>query len=89
MTERDEVRYPFGCHEPGEPGSRQDIALRDPPLLDHAKGLALHGDCAPSHGLPPGFVFLTDINHAGVAMSVDVSQPLHFWDVAGVWLRRY
>jgi len=89
MTERNEVRHPFCRHDPGEPGSGQDIALRDPPFLDHAKGHGLHGDCASGHSLPPGFILLADIDHAGMAMSVDVSQPLHFWDVAGVWLRRY
>ena len=88
MTERNKIGYPFCRHEPGEPGSGQDIALRDPSLFDHTKGLGLHGDGASGHGLSPGFVFLTDIDHTGLAESVDVSQSFHFWDVAGVWLRR-
>src|SRR3990170_4167348 len=89
MAKGNKIRDSLRRHDPGESGSRQDIALGERPLLDQTKGLGSHGDHASGNGLPLGLVLVADIDHAGLAAPIDVAEPLHFSLAVVTCLTRY
>jgi SAM-dependent methyltransferase len=74
MAQRQQVRRLLGGLDPGDPGHRQDIALRDRAGGDPGRGFGLHVDPAAGHSPPVTGLLGRDIDHPGPSERVKVRE---------------
>ena len=76
MTHRDEVTRALGGHDPGDPGGAQHVAFGRIAGTDRCERRRVHSDPARRHRQPLRFRLGADIDHARVAVIIDVGEGL-------------
>ena len=76
MAQGDQLVGSLGGHDPGDTGARRDVAFLDLALGDELQGLGLERDKAARDSHTLGFVFLRNIDHAGLALGVEMGEAL-------------
>ena len=74
MTQRNQLRSPFGPHDPGHPGYGQHIPFFHGPLTHHLKALRTHKNASSGHRLSSGVCFFSHIHHPRIALSVKMCK---------------
>ena len=76
MAERDQVAGALGALNRGDPGNADDIALFCRAGADQGKRFRLHENAAAGTGDAGGFGLVPDIDHVGLAGSVEMGEIL-------------
>src|SRR5690606_16848680 len=77
VAQRNELMGSFRCHDAGNSGCAQHVALFRVTRQNGLKGLRLHRDDAFGHGRAHGFSLLAHIDHVGGAIGADMGKAGH------------
>ena len=77
MAEWNKVARPLSSHDAGNAGHAEDVSLFHGAGFDGFITVTAHGDTAAGHSRPGRYRLAADVDHDGIALTVDMSKLVH------------